>query len=200
MTLSSEPTIHDFKCVTKTRAEKTRAGLKTSVEVCTWRIHFPKKRACKMPLGRSDADRGLDLLWEFHREAEGDEERAAYAEAIASLHSYLTDLLPASQPLLRARAKEGFVDVRPLHETPVQSVVLTCNEGEKLGLSIDCVSLSKWGNSSDVSPYVVSLVKPGSAADREGSLRRGDQLVEVDGRPLAHVSLERARLSFVLLL
>ena len=146
-----------------------------------------------MPLGRSDADRGLDLLWEFHREAEGEEERAAYAEAISSLHSYLTDLLPASQPLLRARAKEGFIDVRPPHETPVQSVVLHCDAGERLGLSIDCVSVSKWGNSSDVSPYVVSLLKPGSAADREGSLRRGDQLVEVDGRPLAHVSLERAR-------
>lgn len=147
----------------------------------------------EMPLGRSDADRGLDLLWEFHREAEGEEERAAYAEAIASLHSYLTDLLPASQPLLRARAKGGFVDVRPLYEAPIQSVILHCDPGEKLGLSIDCVSVGKLGNSSDVSPYVVSLVKPGSAADKEGSLHRGDQIVEVDGRPLAHVSLERAR-------
>ena len=179
---------------THTPAKKTGAGLKTSAD---WRGRFFFNRASavrlEMPLGRSDADRGLDLLWEFHREAEGEEERAAYAEAISSLHSYLTDLLPASQPLLRARAKEGFVDVRPPHETPVQSVVLHCDAGERLGLSIDCVSVSKWGNSSDVSPYVVSLLKPGSAADREGSLRRGDQLVEVDGRPLAHVSLERAR-------
>ena len=146
-----------------------------------------------MPLGRGDADRGLDLFWEFHREAESEEERAAYSEAIASLHSYLTDLLPASQPSLRARSKEGFVDVTPRHETPVTSVELYCGRGEKLGVSIDCVSVGKLGNCSDVSPFVVSLVKPGSAADREGSLRRGDQLVEIDGRPLAHVSLERAR-------
>ena len=145
-----------------------------------------------MPLGRKDADRGLELLWEFHNQAEDGEQRAAYAEAIASLHSYLTDLLPASRPSLRAKVKEGFLEIHPGDEAPVQQVRLYCGRGERLGLSIDSVSLSEWG-SSEVSPVVVSLVKPGSVADKDGSLRRGDQLVEVNGRPLAHVSLDRAR-------
>ena len=148
-----------------------------------------------MPLGREDADRGLDLLWEFHNEAEDDAQRVAYAEAIASLHSYLTDLLPASRPSLRAKVKDGFVDVHLQDKNPVQTVQLFLSEGEKLGISID--SISEWGNSG-VSPVVVSLVKPGSAADKEGSLRRGDQLVEIDGRPLSHVSLERARYGWAL--
>lgn len=145
-----------------------------------------------MPLGRKDADRGLDLLWEFHREAEDEGQRAAYAEAIASLHSYLTDLLPASQPALRAKVKGGFVSVHPRNESPLRCVHLNCGEGEKLGLHIDSVSVSDC-DSGEVSPIVISLVKPGSAADKEGSLRRGDQLVEVDGRPLVHLSLERTR-------
>ena len=153
-----------------------------------------RERERVMPLGRSDADRGLDLLWEFHREAQDEAERAAYAEAISSLHSYLTDLLPASQPTLRARAgRDGFVDVHPRQEAPARSVEIRCREGERLGLFIDYVSVSKLGGGGGVSPVVVSLVRPGSAAEREGSLSRGDQLLEVDGRPLAHVSLERAR-------
>lgn len=145
-----------------------------------------------MPLGRKDADRGLELLWEFHNQAESAEQRSAYAEAICSLHAYLTDLLPASQPSLKAKVKEGFVEIHPRDESPVKVVQLFCNKGEKLGLSIDSVSVGEWGR-SEVSPFVVSLVKPGSVADKENSLRRGDQLVEVNGRPLAHVSLERAR-------
>lgn len=144
---------------------------------------------CTMPLGRKDADRGLDLLWEFHNHVEDDEQRAAYSEAIASLHSYLTDLLPASQPSLRAEVKESFLEIHPRREVSLRTVQLHCGAGEKLGLSIDSVSPRE----CEVSPVVVSLVRPGSVAAKEGSLRRGDQLVEVDGRPLAHVSLERAR-------
>lgn len=145
-----------------------------------------------MPLGRKDADRGLDLLWEFHDKAENDEQRAAYADAISSIHSYLTDLLPATQPSLRAKVKKGYLEIRPRLEAPLRTVQLHWGEGERMGLSIDSVSVSEW-NSCKVSPVVVSLVTPGSAADKEGSLQRGDQLVEIDGRPLAQVSLERAR-------
>ena len=145
-----------------------------------------------MPLGRKDADRGLELLWEFHGKAEDEQQRSAYVEAISSLHAYLTDLLPASQPLLRAKVKDGLVEIRPLNECPQQTVRLHCAKGEKLGLSIDSVSVREWV-SSEVSPFVVSLVKPGSVADKDGTLRRGDQLLEVNGRPLLHVSLDRAR-------
>ena len=145
-----------------------------------------------MPLGRRDADRGLDLLWEFHNQAEDQQQRAAYSEAIASLHSYLTDVLPASQPSLRAKVNDGFADVYPPRDgaAAVKTVQLQCGAGEKLGLSVDVVSGSLQGG---VSPVVVSAVEPGSPADKGGSLQRGDQLLEVDGRPLAHVSLERAR-------
>lgn len=149
-----------------------------------------------MPLGRKDADRGLDLLWEFHDKAEDDEQRAAYADAIASIHSYLTDLLPATQPSLRAKVKRGYLEIWPRTEAPLRTVQLHCGDGERLGLSIDSVSVSEW-SSCKVSPVVVSLVKPGSVADKEGSLQRGDQLVEIDGRPLAQVSLERARQVYI---
>ena len=145
-----------------------------------------------MPLGRKDADRGLELLWEFQEKTEDEQQRSAYVEAISSLHAYLTDLLPASQPLLRAKAIDGFVEIRPLNECPHQTARLHCTKGEKLGISIDSVSVCEWA-SSEVSPFVVSLVKPGSVADRDGTLRRGDQLLEVNGRPLLHVSLDRAR-------
>ena len=146
-----------------------------------------------MPLVRKDADRGLELLWEFHNEAEDDGQRAAYVEAISSLHSYLTDLLPAGQPSLRAKVKGGFVELYPHHETPVKCVQLNCGDGDKLGVFIDSVCVSESASSGEISPFVVTHIIPGSAADREGSLRRGDQLVEVDSRPLTHVSLERAR-------
>lgn len=58
-----------------------------------------------MPLLRRDAERGLSLLWEFMSEAKDPKSRDAYGKAISGLHVYLTDMLPASRPFLRARVE-----------------------------------------------------------------------------------------------
>lgn len=150
-----------------------------------------------MPLGKKQAERSLELLWEFMNAAEDPEQRSAYEQAIQSLHVYLTDVLPASQPCVRAKVKDGFVEIPRKEDEPVKIVELVCGEEEALGVSLDSVnavsSAGDWGTSPVLSPIVVSLVKPSSVAARDGRLRRGDQVLEINGHSLAQVSLERAR-------
>ena len=143
-----------------------------------------------MPIGRKDAERGLELLWEFRNKTNDPIQRSAYEQAIASLHAFLTDVLPASQPCVRAKVKDGFVELHPTQEAPVQVVELKCIEGEKIGLCLDRVN--GWGV-DEVSSIVIGLVKRGSVAARDSTLKRGDQVLEVNGHSLAQVSLDRAR-------
>ena len=143
-----------------------------------------------MPIGRKDAERGLELLWEFRNKTDDPIQRSAYEQAIASLHAFLTDVLPASQPCVRAKVKDGFVELHPTQEAPVQVVELKCIEGEKIGLCLDRVN--GWGV-DEVSSIVIGLVKRGSVAARDSTLKRGDQVLEVNGHSLAQVSLDRAR-------
>ena len=165
-------------------------GLDRGVE----QVPRPEFKVREMPLGRKDADRGLGLLREFYEEIKNEDEQAlsVYEEAIASLDAYLTNLLPASQPSLQAKVKGGLQEIHPHCEAPIRVVNLHCKLGEKLGVSIESVSLNEWG-SSEVSPFFISSVKPGSAAEKEGTLRRGDQVMEVNRCPMAQVSQERAR-------
>lgn len=58
-----------------------------------------------MPLYRRDAERGLKLLWELLPANKDSESRDAYGRAISGLHVYLSDMLPASQPCLRAKVE-----------------------------------------------------------------------------------------------
>ena len=156
-----------------------------------------------MPLRRGEAERSLSLLWEFAQKTEDPELRSAYGKAISSLHSYLTDVLPACQPSLLAQGKNGPVEIHPKEDVPVRIVELLGDKEEKLGLgleSISAVNTSGSGSSSStsdgsdgISPIVISQVKSGSIAAKNGSLNRGDQLLEINGHSLAHVSLERAR-------
>ena len=146
--------------------------------------------SCAMPIGRKDAERGLELLWEFRSKTDDPIQRSAYEQAIASLHAFLTDVLPASQPCVRAKVKDGFVELHPTQEAPVQVVELKCVEGEKIGLFLDRVN--GWGV-DEVSSIVIGLVKRGSVAARDSTLKRGDQVLEVNGHSLAQVSLDRAR-------
>jgi len=143
-----------------------------------------------MPVGRRDAERSLELLWEFRSKTDDPIQRLAYEQAIVSLHSFLTDVLPASQPCFRAKVKDGFVEIRPTEESPVQEVELLCSGDEKIGLCLD--SVNGWG-ANELSPIVVSLVKPGSVAAKEETPKRGDQVLEINGHSLVHVSLDRAR-------
>ena len=146
-----------------------------------------------MPLGRSEAERSLELLWEFRSKAEDPQQRSAYEQAISSLHAFLTDVLPASQPCIRAKVKNGVVEIPHKYDTPVEVVKLLCDPSNKLGLSLDSVNALVSGCDLSSSPIVISLVKHGSVASRDGTLRRGDQVLEINGHSLAHVSLERAR-------
>ncbi len=150
-----------------------------------------------MPIGRKEAERSLELLWEFMGAAEDPQQRSAYEQAIQSFHVYLTDVLPASQPCVRAKVKDGFVELPRKEDEPVKLVEINCDEGATLGVSLDSVNVvspsSDWGGSQALSPIVVSWVKPSSAAAREGTLHRGDQVLQINGQSLAQVSLDRAR-------
>lgn len=140
-------------------------------------------------------------MWEFAQKTEDPELRSAYAKAISSLHSYLTDVLPACQPSLLARGKNGPVEIHPKDDVPIRVVELHGDKEEKFGLALDNVSARSTSSSgpttsdgsNGISPIVISQVKSGSIAAKSGSLNRGDQLLEINGHSLAHVSLERAR-------
>ena len=147
---------------------------------------------------KEDAERALRLLWEFLGSTDTDDlhQQHTYKEAISGLQAYLTDVLPASLPCLRARGPNGLiVEIQPEPNARPQSVTIHCNQGERLGIVLDKVRLNGrlWSAGDQISPIMVSLITPGSAAAKDGRLARGDQLLEIDGHPLSQCSLERAR-------
>ena len=145
-----------------------------------------------MPLHKREAERGLRLLWDFMVQARNPQEQLAYEQAISSLHAYLSDILPASQPCLQARMSDGgTVEIRQDQDAAVLIVDLYLSEDEKLGIVLDSVHVHSWGGG--VSPIVISSVKPASAAHKDNQLRRGDQVLEINGHSLAQASLQRAR-------
>ena len=156
-----------------------------------------------MPLDREDAERALQLLWElFLNRAENDDlgQENAYKELISGLQVYLTDVLPASLPCLRVKGADGLiVEIQQEPNARPQTIDLHCSEREQLGIVLDRVNVNGgWGggggaNSNQISPIMVSLITPNSAAAKDGRMARGDQLLEVNGHPLSQSSLERAR-------
>ena len=147
---------------------------------------------------KEEAERALQLFWEFLGRAGADDpdQLNAYKEVISGLHVYLTDILPASLPCLRARGPDGrVVEIQMEPNARPSTVDLYCSHGEKLGIVLDKVNLNgEWLRAGNlVSPIMVSLIAPGSAASKDGRLARGDQLLEIDGHPLSQCSLERAR-------
>ena len=145
-----------------------------------------------MPLSKRDAEKCLNLLWDYLPLSEAEDERRAYGSAISSLHAYLTDVLPASQPCVRARYPDGVVEILlGDHAECERKVDLYLSEGEKLGLVLDRVDV--FGEGDAASPIVISLLKPSGAAAKDGRLSRGDQILQVNGYSLAKVSLQRAQ-------
>lgn len=144
-----------------------------------------------MPISRSNANRCLQLLWECSSHAEAPEQSLAYKKAISSLHAYLTDILPVTLPCVHAHTQRGeLVEIYPDQDARVQVVDLSVDEGEKLGVVLDCTDVNA---TNTASPIVVALLRPHSVAARDGRLSRGDQVVSINGRSLSKVSLERAR-------
>ena len=50
------------------------------------------------------------------------------------------DVLPASQPCIRAKVKDGVVEIPRKYDTPAEVVKLLCDPSNKLGLSLDSVN------------------------------------------------------------
>ncbi len=146
----------------------------------------------KMPLSKKDAEKCLNLLWKYLPLSDSEDQRRAYSGAISSLHAYLTDVLPASQPCVRATYPDGVVEiVLGNHQERAQKVELSLGFKEKLGIVLDCVDVKGEGN--DASPIVISLLRPKGAAAKDGRLARGDQILQVNGYWLTKVSLQRAQ-------
>ena len=149
---------------------------------------------------------------------ENPEERKAYETAISTIHAFVSEIVPASQPAVKSPTRNNHVlEIRRDASIPVQVVELRCGSPggpdpgpggpasaelagagsgsdhqprEKLGIWLDCIGESP---GKEVSPIVIVQVTPGGVAAKDGRLRRGDQVLEINGRSLSNVSLERAR-------
>ena len=74
----------------------------------------------------------------------------------------------------------------------MQEIDLSICAGEKLGLLLDGVHVND-GSGMTVSNIFINFLRPNGAAAKDGRLVQGDQVLHVNGHPLAQVSLERAR-------
>lgn len=128
-----------------------------------------------MPLSITDAERTLNLLWEFKQYVEDEESDASLNAAISLLTGYCTEILPVI-------AKNG-VDSRSA------VVELECNLDERLGICLDEVTLPLCAYSL----IMISLIKPASVSDKSGLLKAGDQVLKINGRSLSGATLRRAR-------
>lgn len=149
----------------------------------------------RMPLSKKDAERCLHLLWDYMPLSVDSVQRQAYERAISSLHAYLTDVLPASLPCVRARSPDGVIEIFLSQDAHLQEVDLDIDVGEKLGLVLDSVHVNGGSGMGQqaASPIVISLLRPNGAAAKDGRLARGDQVLHINGHSLAQVSLQRAR-------
>lgn len=78
---------------------------------------------------------------------------------------------------------------QPLLEKEFKCVRLRLDEGEEAGI---CIGAK---NASGPTPYVISEIVPESAAERNGNLYIGDEVVKVNGTRLRGTSLEMAKLA-----
>lgn len=81
---------------------------------------------------------------------------------------------------------------QPLLEKEFKCVRLRLSENEEAGICIEPKN-----NSEPSTPYVISEILPGSAAERNGNLYIGDEVVKVNGTRLRGTSQETANLSMV---
>lgn len=144
-----------------------------------------------MSLSRCNVERCLHLLWEYSSQTDVPEQLQAYGQAISGLHAYLTDVLPATLPCVRAKAQHGVVEIFPDEGARAQEVELYLEDGDKLGIVLDCIDVN--GAVSTASPIAIALIRPNSAAAKDNRLARGDQVLCIGGHSLSKVSLQRAR-------
>lgn len=128
-----------------------------------------------MPLSVTDAERTLNLFWEFKQYVEDEDSDASLNAAISLLTGYCTEILPV---ITKNEVNSG------------SSVVeLECSPGEKLGICLDAVTPPFCYQSL----IMISLIKPASVSDKSGLLKAGDQVIKINGRSLTGATLRRAR-------
>lgn len=128
-----------------------------------------------MPLSITDAERTLNLLWEFKQHVEDEESDTSLNSAISLLTGYCTEILPVI-------TKNGV-------NSRSAVVELECSPGEKLGICLDAVTLPL----CSYSVIMISLIKPASVSDKSGLLKAGDQVLKINGHSLSGATLRRAR-------
>ena len=124
-----------------------------------------------MPLSVTDAERTLNLLWEFKQYVEDEESDTSLNAAISLLTGYCTEILPVTT---RNGVSSGSV------------VELECGPDERLGICLDSVS-------HPYSCIMISLIKPASVSEKSGLLNAGDQVLKINGHSLKGCTLRRAR-------
>ena len=128
-----------------------------------------------MPLSITDAERTLNLLWEFKQYVEDEESDTSLNAAISLLTGYCTEIFPVI-------TKNGVSSGSAIVE-------LECTPDERLGICFDSVALPL----RSYSVIMISLIKPASISDKSGLLKAGDQVLKINGHSLAGSSLRRAR-------
>ena len=128
-----------------------------------------------MPLSITDAERTLNLLWEFKQYIEDEESDASLNAAISLLTGYCTEILPVI-------TKNGS----NLRSNVVE---LEISPDEKLGICLDAVIFPLCTHSL----IMISLIKPASVADKSGLLKAGDQILKINSHSLTGATLRRAR-------
>ena len=112
-------------------------------------------------------------------------------QAISMLQSYLTNILPTTQPSLRVAVGSDSVEIPLTSQSRSQLVVLSCKSQQRLGVELQ--RLDKPSVASDFHPFFISRIEEDSLAKTSGALKSGDLVLEINGRPLADVTQERAR-------
>ena len=153
-----------------------------------------------MPLKKEDAERVLELLWEFGAAATAGDEKdeveevkkdgEAFLQAISMLQAYLTDILPTTQPSLRVAVGNSAVNIPLTSQAKPRLVKITCRGQQKLGVEIQRVEESTVAG--NFHPFFISRIEDGSVAIST-RLRVGDIVLEINDRPLTDVTLDRAR-------
>ena len=154
-----------------------------------------------MPLTVREAEKSLKLLWEVYQAAADDgRDTKAVSQAISVLTAYISEIRPKTQLSVWDYYKSGLVEEQKTFESSEFGALrvvelLICTTTQKLGIYMDNVtSYSKRVHSlNDFLPIVISLLKPGSIAEKSGELLIGDQVLEINGHSLAQVSLQKAR-------
>jgi len=128
-----------------------------------------------MPLSITDAERTLNLLWEFKQYVDEEECAASLNAAISLLTGYCTEILPVI-------TKNGVSSGSTVVE-------LECGPDDRLGICLDVVMLPL----CSYHLIMISLIKPASISDKSGLLKAGDQVLKINGHSLMGATLRRAR-------